>query len=72
MCFHGGGLGPGRLRGEGTNAEFNSRLSFLSAVHFLDLNIWFQVKLFLPVEDTVAISGCIAVMKVLRKVCMNR
>lgn len=65
-------MGPGRLRGEGTNAEFNSRLSFLSAVHFLDLNIWFQVKLFLPVEDTVAISGCIAVMKVLRKVCMNR
>lgn len=72
MCFHAGDWGPGHLRGEGTNAEFNSRLSFLSAVHFWDLNVWFQIKLFLPVEDTVMISGCIAVTKALRKVCMNR
>jgi len=49
MCFHGGGLGPDHLRDKGTNAKFIYSLSFLSAVHFLDLNIWFQVKLFLPV-----------------------
>lgn len=50
--FHDEALGPAHLRAEGENTEFNSRIGFLHSIHFLDLNTWFQLKLFLPVEDT--------------------
>lgn len=49
--------------------------STLDLVFFLQfifgLNVWFQLNFF-SCTDTVVISGCVAVVKVLRKVCMNR